>query len=239
MGANLVGPGGRVEVDNDLGDPLLVEVVGGVSVGTVEVTNDQGSPLPVSGTVALDATTLAALESITALIGNFPADYPDAALLAKLESVRALLAATLTVQGSVSVTNHPSSISVSNFPATQPVSGTVTATGPLTDAQLRASNVGVTVGNFPATQPVSGTVAVSSAPDPASPFARLLKFEPAAGEEIRRDETATDDYHGAAPDGTATSAASWRVARFYKTGGLITRVRYRTGVAWDSRTAGW
>lgn len=45
------------------------------------------------------------------------------------------------------------------------VSGTVTAnTGlsqPLTDAQLRASNVGVSVSNFPATQPVSGTVSAN------------------------------------------------------------------------------
>lgn len=70
-------------------------------------------------------------------------------------------------------------------------------------------------------------------------FARILKFEPQAGEEIRRDETLTDDYHGVAPDGSATSSAVWKVTRFYKTAGLITRVRYRTGVAWDSRTAGW
>lgn len=36
--------------------------------------------------------------------------------------------------------------------------GSLTVDGPLTDAQLRASNVGVSVANFPATQPVSGTV---------------------------------------------------------------------------------
>jgi len=48
------------------------------------------------------------------------------------------------------------SVSVSNFPATQPVSG------PLTDAQLRAADVkvsldgeSVSVSNFPATQPIS------------------------------------------------------------------------------------
>lgn len=72
-----------------------------------------------------------------------------------------------------------------------------------------------------------------------SDFKRLLKFEPRIGEEIRRDETATDDYHGAAPDGTLTSAASWKVCRFYKTLGQIVRVRYRVGVVWDNRTAGW
>lgn len=73
-----------------------------------------------------------------------------------------------------------------------------------------------------------------------SRFANILKFEPAAGEEIRREETVTDDYHGAAPDGTATSAASWAVVRFYKdVSGNITRVRYRENVAWDARAAGW
>lgn len=74
----------------------------------------------------------------------------------------------------------------------------------------------------------------------SSDFKRLLKFEPMAGEEIRRDEQTTDDYHGAAPDGTLTSAASWKVCRFYKdASNNITRVRYRTGVVWDNRTAGW
>ncbi len=39
------------------------------------------------------------------------------------------------------------SVDVNNFPAVQPVSGTVTATGPLTDTQLRATPVPVT-GSF-------------------------------------------------------------------------------------------
>lgn len=94
-----------------------------VIAGSVEVSNDAGNPLPssdadalakleairlllattlsIAGTVALDAGTLAALESINATISNFPADYPDAAVLAKVEQVRALLASTLTVQGTV------------------------------------------------------------------------------------------------------------------------------------------
>lgn len=72
-----------------------------------------------------------------------------------------------------------------------------------------------------------------------SAFARLLKFEPQVGEEVRRAETTTDDYHGAAPDGSATNEAVWNVVRFYKTAGAVTRVRYREGVVWDDRTAGW
>lgn len=66
-------------------------------------------------------------------------------------------------------------------------------------------------------------------------FQRILKFEPLVGEEIRRDETTTDDYHGVNTDGTATSATTWRVVRFYKTNGLIVRVRYKTGISWDNR----
>lgn len=72
-----------------------------------------------------------------------------------------------------------------------------------------------------------------------SRFARLLTFTPEDGEELRRDETSTDDYHGAAVDGSAESDVVWDVVRFYKTTGLITRVRFREGIRWDQRTAGW
>lgn len=84
--------------------------------------------------------------------------------------------------GNVVVTNFPAfqpvtiatlpaisgTVGVNNFPATQAVSG------PLTDAQLRATPLevagdlslsgSVDVGNFPAVQPVSGTLAVSNFP---------------------------------------------------------------------------
>lgn len=79
----------------------------------------------------------------------------------------------------------------------------------------------------------------SNASSLSSRFARVLKFEPSVGEEIRREETLTDDYHGAAPDGSNTAGTVWDVVRFYKTATLITRVRFRTGVAWDSRATGW
>lgn len=69
-----------------------------------------GVTQPVSGTVGLDSTSLAALENISV---TFPATQ------------------------NVNVTNAGLSVSVSNLPATQPVSGSVS------------------VSNFPATQPVS------------------------------------------------------------------------------------
>jgi hypothetical protein len=46
------------------------------------------------------------------------------------------------------------SVAVNNFPATQPISGSISITGTPT----------VDVGNFPATQAVSGTVAISNFP---------------------------------------------------------------------------
>lgn len=92
-----------------------------------------------STTVALDAATLAALETIS--VANFPAVQPVSDN-----------GGSLTVDGTVAV---------SNFPATQPVSGTFWQTtqpvsGPLTDTQLRATPVPVSGTFWQATQPVSG-----------------------------------------------------------------------------------
>lgn len=63
------------------------------------------------------------------------------------------------------------SVSVSNFPATQPVSGTVTAnvngTVPVSGTFWQATQPisgTVSVGNFPATQAVSGSVSVTNFP---------------------------------------------------------------------------
>ena len=96
-----------------------------------------------------------------------------------------ILAAVQSINGKVTACNT-GAVTVSNFPATQPVSGTVAVSNMvgqgLTDSQLRASDVKVTldseavaldaatlsaletvsVANFPATQPVSGSVSVSN-----------------------------------------------------------------------------
>ncbi len=56
-------------------DPgLVVRLIGNVTLGSsVEISNDSGNPIPVGGTVALDAPSLAALETIQ--IGNFAASF--------------------------------------------------------------------------------------------------------------------------------------------------------------------
>ena len=91
----------------------------------------------------------------------------------------------LPVSGSVSVSNFPAtqavtgtfwqatqpvsgSVSVSNFPATQPVSGAVTVSGTVDVGNFPATQTvdgTVDVGNFPATQTVNGSVTVSGTVD--------------------------------------------------------------------------
>ena len=71
----------------------------------------------------------------------------------------------------VTVSNLPATqpvsgtVAVSNLPATQPISGSVvvSAAPGLTDTQLRANPVAVAV-TFPTTQPISGAVSVSNFP---------------------------------------------------------------------------
>lgn len=71
-------------------------------------------------------------------------------------------------------------------------------------------------------------------------FTTLIRGEAVVGQELRREETSTDDYHGRAADGAATNTAVWEIVRFYKDGsGNVTRWRYRSGVKWDERASGW
>lgn len=138
-----------IDTDPATGEDVWAEIV---ALEPDSIGGGGGGP---STTVALDAPTLAALETIQ--VGNFPASWAlDAGTLAALET-----------------------ISVANFPAVQPVNdngGSLTVdgtfwqatqpvSGPLTDAQLRAASVPISDGGgsltvdgtfWQATQPVSG-----------------------------------------------------------------------------------
>lgn len=70
-------------------------------------------------------------------------------------------------------------------------------------------------------------------------FNTLLNQNIADGNEMRTDLGVTDQYFGTAADGASTTATLWDVLRIYLTAGSPVRWRTRTGVAWDSRTAGW
>lgn len=83
-------------------------------------------------------------------------------------------------------------------------------------------------------------IATSSLASRLGDFARLLDKQYLDTEEERVDMGATDIYIGVNTDGTATSSATWKIIRVYLDGsGNPTRRRYRSGVAWDSRTSGW
>lgn len=98
--------------------------------------------------VALDATTLAALESINSTISGTVA--LDATTLSALETINAVCSGTVALDaGTLSA--------LENITAT--ISGSVAVTGPLTDTQLRATPVPISDGSGSIT--VDGTVGVS------------------------------------------------------------------------------
>lgn len=103
-------------------------------------------PVPVMGSVT--AAVTGAVE-----VTNQPAPVPfvfdPSGFLKVAPQGTQAVSGTVSVSGSVTVANPTTSVSVSNLPATQPVSGSVS------------------VSNFPATQPVSGSVSVSNFPSDA------------------------------------------------------------------------
>jgi hypothetical protein len=111
--------------------------------------------------VALDAPTLAALETITTAVSNFPADYPDDAAAALLADIKTVLEGTLDVSGTVVLDASALAAlenitaTIANWPVEFPLPAAQVATltpqtDALTDDELRATPV-----------PVSGTVTVN------------------------------------------------------------------------------
>jgi hypothetical protein len=221
--ATIIGPGGAVDV-TDRAARLLgrVTVEGGLGGGSTdgateatlaEVLTELTTKFEAGQAVALDANTLAALETITAVVSgvvavaNLPDIQPVSGTVAisnptanpetglakdatlstrasetKLEAVRSLLAATLAVAGTVALDGPTlaalETITVANFPAVQPVNGTVavsnmvaaTETGLAKDATLSPVR-----DRFAAVQTAKATYTTPGdhtlIPAPASPLA--------------------------------------------------------------------
>ena len=166
----------------------LVLGADGVSDGDVSSANPmpvsgafyQGTQ-PVSGAVALDAPTLAALEttSISGTVGVtgtfWQATQPISGTVTVANPTAQGLtdaqirATALPVSGTVAVSNLPATQAVSGtfWQATQPVSGTVALDASSLAALETTSisgSVAVTGDFYPATQPISGSVSVSNFP---------------------------------------------------------------------------
>ena len=172
----------NIEITNDVGNPIPVS--GTVNTGLSQPLTDtqlRATAVPISGSVSVSnlPATQTVAGTVTANIGTTNGIALDATLTggnqvaimksgAKGTTTAAQVTSTAvdanTQALDVSVKGTPT-VSVSNFPATQTISGTVTAnagtgtfqtnitnasiavTGPLTDTQLRAAAV-----------PVSGTI---------------------------------------------------------------------------------
>ena len=175
---------GTVSVNNF---PATQTVDGTVNIGTMPTVDinqpiavtDNGSSLTVDGTVALDSTTLAALETITVdtVTGNVTVE--GAVSVDNFPSTQTVDGTVIIQDGGGSITvdgtvdsNVTGTVSVNNFPATQTVDGTVnigtmpnvTVNQPIAvtdnDGSLTVDGT-VNVGNFPATQTVDGTVGIT------------------------------------------------------------------------------
>ncbi len=90
-------------LQNAFGDLALDATLAATNTKLDSILTELGTKLDGGGTVALDSTTLAALESISASVSNWPGDFPDSNVLAKLETIRLLLVAGITVTGTVGV----------------------------------------------------------------------------------------------------------------------------------------
>ena len=99
------------EIKNDSGNPIPITGTVTNTGGDIAVSNFPASQT-VDGTVALDASSLAALENTTVDINNFPSvQTVDGTMFLDSTNITALQSVTATI---------------SNFPATQTVAGTVT-----------------------------------------------------------------------------------------------------------------
>lgn len=90
-------------LQNAFGDLALDATLAATNTKLDSILTELGTKLDGGGTVALDSASLAALESISASVSNWPGDFPDSAVLTKLETIRLLLASGIVVTGDVHV----------------------------------------------------------------------------------------------------------------------------------------
>lgn len=119
----VVDGGGSLTVDGPLTDIELRATPVPVS-GTVTITDGSG-PVTIDGTVALDAGTLAALESITVVDGGGTLSIDDGAGSITVDGTVALDAGTLAALESITVVDGGGSLSIDDGAGSITVDGTV------------------------------------------------------------------------------------------------------------------
>lgn len=156
--------------------PSTQPVSGSISVSNFPATGLtdtqlRAAPVPISGNVSISGGGDAS--AANQLLGNVSLSSIDNKTPALGQALAGASTPVVLPAAQITALTPLSSVSVSNFPVIQPVSGTVTATGPLTDTQLRATAVPVS-GPLTDTQlrasavPVSGTFFQGTQPVSAS-----------------------------------------------------------------------
>jgi hypothetical protein len=129
------------------GKTIATDEVAGVHYQRVKVTfGVDGAAADVSSSSPLPVDIGSSALAITAASLPLPSGASTAAKQPALGTAGTASADVLTIQGIASMT----ALKVDGSAVTQPVSGTVTVTGALTDTQLRASAVPVSLASFPA-----------------------------------------------------------------------------------------
>jgi phage gpG-like protein len=179
------------------GWPVTLSSGGSATIGTV------ANPLPVSGSFAVTSVagtvTVAGTVAVSSVAGTVAATQSGVWSVTVAGTVTSNqgtpnshsnswpVVLTTGGTGTLGGSTLPIQAAVTNFPATQPVSGTVSVSNfPATQnvAVIGTASTYARVENFPATQPVSGTVSVSNFPatqnvaviGTASVYARVENF---------------------------------------------------------------
>lgn len=237
-------PNSQVQV-NALTDAELraatVEVVD-FSVQTVleQIRTELAEKLENGGTVALDAATLAALESITTTVANLPSSYPlppsqvqtDALTDVQLRATPVPVDTGLTIPTPQTDALTNAQLRATPVPVDTGLAIPIPQTDALTNAQLRATPVPVDIG-------AAGDLAVADAAVAAA-VTDVKRGITDYRKRIDWDADGQPIYVGLNAQAALGIDATWTIQRItWNASGQPIDVQVLTG-AWDSRTTlGW
>lgn len=133
-------------IDSKLTSPITV-------TGPITDTELRASPVPISGTVGLDAPSLAALENINVTVTS----SAEVEIKNDVGNPVPISAASLPLPSGAAIELKQDTGNTSLASIDSKLSNPLAVTGPLTDTQLRAAAVPVSGTFFPPTQPISAT----------------------------------------------------------------------------------
>ena len=147
---------------------------GGDTASSTQISNTSANPVPVSFSGGVAVNNFPSTQSVSASSLPLPSGAATSALQTTANTALAQIHTDLTAPLPAG-TNAIGSVSVSNFPSTQPVSGTVAISNPQTSVSITGTpsvtatisgtpSVNAAVSNFPSSQAVTnaGTFSVQN-----------------------------------------------------------------------------